>query len=62
MASDLANPILAVQLAFPLDRAIPSWVSKVAWKLVLQKSHSPLRKEKDLLWDLKILEVHMYLP
>jgi hypothetical protein len=46
MASYLANPILVVQLAFSRDRAIPSWANKVAWKLVSQKSHCPLGKEK----------------
>jgi len=58
----LANPILAIHLAFPFDKVVPSWAIKVARKPMPQKSHSPLGKEKDFIEDLKILEIHPYLP
>jgi len=62
MASYLANPTLAVHLAFPLKKVVPSWASKATWKPMLQKSHSLLGKENDFLWDLKLLEIHPYFP
>jgi hypothetical protein len=53
---------LAIHLAFPFDKVVPSWAIKVARKPMPQKSHSPLGKEKDFIEDLKILEIHPYLP
>lgn len=61
LVSYLANPNLEVHLAFPPDKVVPSWAIKVAWKLMPQKSHSPLGKEKNFLQELKILEIHPYL-
>jgi hypothetical protein len=50
-----------VNLASPPKKVVPSWASKATWKLVLKKNHNPLGKEKDFIWDLKILKIHPYL-
>jgi hypothetical protein len=62
LTSYLAQPILVLQPVSPLDRVVPSWANKATWKLVSKKNHSLPRKEKNFLWDLKILEIHPYLP